>query len=488
MHQLFLHGPIALHALAVLLLLIVMLRASRNTLLVNARLDAFEKSLERTERLLHHEISQNRDESGHLLLEQRREVVSAFKEMGCSLMQRISDAGGAQSRQLDTLAQNFAAFSASNLTQLESLGQQSSANSKALREEILATLTGIFETTTKTVNELGQTQKLRLDEMAAAIANLSETNAAKLETVRTTVETRLHMLQSDNARQIETMRQTVDEKLQGTLEKRLGESFRQVSERLELVHKGLGEMRNLATGVGDLKKVLSNVKTRGTWGEVQLGALLEQVLSAEQYVKNVAIKGDSERVEFAIKLPGQDHEAPVLLPIDAKFPVEDYHRLLEAQERGDLEAAETAGKQMEARVKACARDIRHKYVSPPDTTDFGILFLPIEGLFAEVIRRPGLAESIQRDFRIVIAGPTTLWSILNSLQMGFCTLAIQKRSGEVWNLLGAVKTEWGKYGEILDTVQKKIHQAAETIEKARIQTRVIGRKLQNVQELPTTRT
>ncbi len=484
MNELLLYGPIALPALAVILLLGIMLRASRNTLLLGARLDAFEKSLERTERLLHDEISQNRDETGRLLLEQRREVVAAFKELGSGLMQRISDAGNAQSRQLDTFAQNFASFAASNLVQLECLGQQSSASAKALREEILATLTGISETTTRTMHDLGQTQKNQLDTMVAAIGNLSESNAAKLETVRSTVETKLHLLQTDNARQLETMRQTVDEKLQGTLEKRLGESFRQVSERLEQVHKGLGEMQTLATGVGDLKKVLTNVKTRGTWGEVQLGALLEQVLSAEQYAKNAATKDGLERVEFAVKLPGQNGDAPVLLPIDAKFPVEDYQRLLEAQERGDMEAIEIAGRQMEARVKSCAKDIRDKYLNPPRTTDFAVLFLPIEGLFAEVIRRPGLAESMQRDFRIVIAGPTTLWSILNSLQMGFRTLAIQKRSSEVWNLLGAVKTEWGKYGEILDVVQKKIHQASETIEKAKVRTRVIGRKLQNVQELP----
>ena len=484
MHELLLYAPIALPALTLLLLLAFMLRASKNTLLQSARLDAIEKSLERTERILHDEISQNRDETGRLLLEQRREVIVAFKELGSNLMQRIFDAGCAQSRQFDTLAQNFASFATANLAQLDSLGKQSSANSKALREEILTTLNGISESTTRTVSELGQTQKSQLDAMVAAIATLSETNAAKLETIRSTVETKLHMLQTDNARQLETMRQTVDEKLQGTLEKRLGESFKQVSERLEQVHKGLGEMQSLATGVGDLKKVLTNVKTRGTWGEVQLGALLEQVLSAEQYAKNVATKGGQERVEFAIRLPGQDNETPVLLPIDAKFPIEDYQRLLEAQDRGDLEAIESAGKQLETRVKSCAKEIRDKYVSPPNTTDFGILFLPIEGLFAEVIRRPGLAESIQRDCRIVIAGPTTLWSILSSLQMGFRTLAIQKRSSEVWNLLGAVKTEWGRYGEILDTVQKKIHQASETIEKAKVRTRVIGRKLQSVQEMP----
>jgi DNA recombination protein RmuC len=245
-------------------------------------------------------------------------------------------------------------------------------------------------------------------------------------------------------------------------------------------------MQTLATGVGDLKKVLTNVKTRGTWGEVQLGALLEQVLTPDQFAVNVATKGGGERVEFAIKLPGQgaNRDETVWLPIDAKFPVEDYQRMMEAQERVDVDGVEAAGRQLESRVKACAADICGKYLDPPKTTDFGILFLPIEGLFAEVIRRPGLTEVIQRQYRVMIAGPTTLWSILNSLQMGFRTLAIEKRSSEVWSLLAAVKTEWTKYGDVLDAVQKKINQASDTIEKAKTRSRAVGRKLKDVQELP----
>jgi len=280
--------------------------------------------------------------------------------------------------------------------------------------------------------------------------------------------------------------ETVEEKLQGTLEKRLGESFKQVSERLEQVHKGLGEMQTLATGVGDLKKVLTNVKTRGTWGEVQLGALLEQVLNSDQFATNVSTKDGGERVEFAIKLPGQgaEKDETVWLPIDAKFPIEDYHRLVEAQEAANSERVDAAGRQLENRVKVCARLISEKYLNPPTTTDFGILFLPIEGLFAEVIRRTGLTEAIQRECRVVIAGPTTLWAILSSLQMGFRTLAIQKRSSEVWNLLAAVKTEWTKDGDILEAVQKKLSQASETIEQAKTRSRAVGRKLRDVQELP----
>ena len=315
--------------------------------------------------------------------------------------------------------------------------------------------------------------------MAATMGEMAKIQKSQLESM----ESRLKNMQEENTRQLDRMRQTVDEKLQGTLEKRLGESFKQVSERLEQVHKGLGEMQALALGVGDLKKVLTNIKTRGTWGEVQLGALLEQGLNPDQFERNVVTKNSGERVEFAIKLPGQTED--VWLPIDAKFPVEDYHRLLEAQERADLSDVETAGRHLESRVKGCAKGISEKHLNPPKTTDFGILFLPVEGLYAEVIRRTGLIEFIQREYRVVIAGPTTLWAILNSLQMGFRTLAIQKRSSEVWNLLAAVKTEWTKYGDVLEQVQKKLVQAAETVEKARVRSRVVDKKLRDVQELPS---
>jgi DNA recombination protein RmuC len=339
------------------------------------------------------------------------------------------------------------------------------------------------------MNGMAQTQQKQLDGFSAKLGMLIDSNQQKLDALKMAVEEKLKSIQDDNAKQLEQMRQTVDEKLQGTLEARLGESFKQVSERLESVYKGLGEMQTLATGVGDLKKVLTNVKTRGTWGEVQLGALLEQVLSPDQYERNVITKDHSdERVEFAIKLPGRgdgDGET-VLLPIDAKFPIEDYQRLIEAQERADGEGTELAARELERNIRGCAKDICDKYLNPPKTTDFGILFLPIEGLFAEVIRRNGLPECVQRDCRVVIAGPTTLWSILNSLQMGFRTLAIQKRSSEVWNLLAAVKTEWGKYGDVLAKVQKKLQEASNTIEDAERRTRVIGKKLRTVQELPST--
>lgn len=322
---------------------------------------------------------------------------------------------------------------------------------------------------------------------AAALGRQSrEELGASIESLRRTLDGCFESMRQDNARQLELMRATVDEKLQGTLEKRLGESFRLVSERLEQVCRGLGEMQTLASGVGDLKKVLANVKTRGTWGEVQLGALLEQVLAPDQYAANIATKGGGERVEFAIRLPGRDEQegSRVWLPIDAKFPVEDYQRLVDAQEQANAEQAEAAGRQLETRIRLCAREICEKYLSPPQTTDFGILFLPTEGLFAEVIRRTRLVEELQREQRVVIAGPTTLWAILNSLQLGFRTLAIQRRSSEVWTLLAAVKTEWTKYGEVLDRVQKKLQEATNQLDQAQTRTRAIGRKLRAVQELP----
>ena len=321
------------------------------------------------------------------------------------------------------------------------------------------------------------------------MARLTLSNEQRFEQLRLAVETRLGAIQADNASKLEEMRKTVDEKLHATLEQRLGDSFKLVSERLEQVHKGLGEMQSLAAGVGDLKKVLTNVKTRGTWGEVQLEALLDQVLTAEQYEKNVATRpNSSERVEFAIRLPGrelgQDDQRPVWLPIDAKFPMEDYQRLVEAQDRADPLAVEVAAKALEMRLRDEAKKIRDKYVEPPFTTDFAILYLPTEGLYAEALRRAGLADGLQRDFRISMAGPTTLAALLNSLQMGFRTLAIEKRSSEVWSVLGAVKTEFGKFGEALESTRKKLEQATKSIESAGVRTRQIERKLKGVEALP----
>jgi DNA recombination protein RmuC len=338
----------------------------------------------------------------------------------------------------------------------------------------------------------------RLSEsLVHAQTSLAQAQAQQIETLRaglerqvqaleTTVDDRLRAMQDDNATKLDQMRQTVDEKLHSTLESRLGESFRQVSERLEQVYKGLGEMQVLATGVGDLRRVLANVKTRGTWGEVQLATLLEQVLAPDQYACNVATSDTGgERVEFAIRLPGRNSsDGPMWLPVDSKFPLEDYQALLDASDRADMAGVEEAGRRLVTRVRNSAREISGKYLNPPHTTDFAIMFLPNEGLYAEVLRRPGLADSLQREQRIVIAGPTTLWGILTSFQMGFRTLAIERRSTEVWALLGAVKTEFTKFGSVLDGIQKNLHRAATKIDEARRGTRTIQRKLSDVQELP----
>lgn len=401
-------------------------RSSTERSPLEPRLEAMERQLERTERTLRDELSRSREEAQVLGRQGREENMAAVQNLGDGLLKRMSELAGLQKAQLEIFA------------------------------EQLKTLTG--------------------------------TNDNALEKMRETLEKRLLAIQEDNAKKLEQMRVTVDEKLHDTLEKRLGESFKLVSDRLEQVQKGLGEMQNLANGVGDLKRVLTNVKTRGTFGEVQLGALLEQVLSPGQYGANVETrKGSGQRVEYALLLPGRDGSegSVVFLPLDAKFPQEDYLRLVEAQERADAAAADEAGKLLERAIKLAAGDIRDKYLDPPHTTDFGIMFLPTEGLYAEVLRRPGLADTLQRDFKILAAGPTTLAALLNSLQMGFRTLAIEKRSAEVWNLLGAVRTEFSKFGEMLDKTSKKLQEAGNHIEAAATRTRQMERKLKNVQALPS---
>ena len=367
--------------------------------------------------------------------------------------------------------------------------QETAGSARQSRQEIGSILKSSSDSQLRQMSEVAGMQKDQLDSFSKQLLALTKLNEDKLETLRKAIEAQLRIMQEDNSRKLEQMRAVVDEKLQSTLEKRLGESFKQVSERLEQVYRGLGEMRSLATGVGDLKKVLTNVKTRGTWGEIRLSHILEQILTPDQYEVNVATKKASgERVEFAIKLPGQgaNKEKIVWLPIDSKFPQEDYQRLLDAQEAADKVLAEKSVKNLETRVKAEAKAIREKYIDPPNTTDFGIMFLPVEGLYAEVLRRPGLCDSLQRDYRIVVTGPTTLAALLNSLQMGFRTLAIEKRSSEVWELLGAVKTQFNKFGDVLAKTKKKLQEASNTIDKAEVRTRVISRKLSKVQELPLT--
>jgi DNA recombination protein RmuC len=350
--------------------------------------------------------------------------------------------------------------------QLEGLGQRLEAMSK----ELIA-IRAVTDNQTKT-------QEVRFQSLTQQIQD-------SLETSRRTINERLGEIQQDNAKKLEDMRKTVDEKLQSTLEERLGASFKIVSERLEQVHRGLGEMQSLASGVGDLKRVLTNVKTRGTWGEIQLEAMIEQVLTSNQYAKNMATRpGSSERVEFAIRFPGRDEDCPVWLPIDAKFPMEDYQRLVDAQDQADLAGIEQAAKALENRIRLEAKTIADKYLEPPHTTDFAVLYLPTEGLYAEVIRRPGLADSLQRDHRVTLAGPTNLLALLNSLQMGFRTLAIEQRSSEVWQVLGQVKTEFGKFGAVIEATEKKLQEASNKFSEVGRRKRAIDRSLKEVEALP----
>lgn len=364
--------------------------------------------------------------------------------------------------------------------------EESGLTAKALREEITNSVKGFTDSIGQQMVGSSQLQVAQSELLVKQLQTLIASNEERMDKMREAVAGQLKTMQEDNGKKLEEMRKTVDEKLHETLEKRLGESFKLVSDRLEQVHKGLGEMQTLASGVGDLKRVLTNVKTRGIWGEIQLGNLLEQVLTPDQYVENVAtIPGSNDRVEFAIKLPGRDKEGTIVwLPIDAKFPQEDYQRLLEAQEMANFLLAEEAGKALENRVKSEAKDIATKYLSVPHTTEFGILFLPTEGLYAEVLRRPGLFDTLLQEYRVIISGPTTLAALLNSLQMGFRTIAIERRSSEVWALLGAVKTEFGKFGDLLDKTGKKLQEAGNSIDTAARRSRAIERKLKDVQELP----
>lgn len=391
------------------------------------------------------------------------------------LVRRLQDFSEAQAREEKALRDEFSRSR-----------EESAVAAKAQREELSGALQRLNETTVRSISDVGAMLKTPIENVVGQTSKMSESNEQRLEALRSIVDTRLKQLQDDNSRQLDRMRVTVDEKLQGTLEKRLGESFKLVSERLEQVHQGLGAMQQLASDVGGLQRVLTNVKTRGGWGEVQLGALLEQVLTPDQFERNVRTREESgETVEFAIRLPGDGNGGAVWLPIDAKFPVEDYQRLIAAQESADIPATELATRQLETQLRKCAKDICAKYINPPKTTDFALMFLPTEGLYAEAIRRVGLVEQVQRDCRVVITGPTTLAALLNSLQMGFRTLSIQQRSSEVWNLLAAVKSEFGKFGDALTKVKDKLDQASSDMDKVATRSRVITKKLRDVEELPS---
>ncbi|MEN6433780.1 MAG: DNA recombination protein RmuC [Smithella sp.] len=375
------------------------------------------------------------------------------------------------------------------VSRLDNLRDFQERTDRSVREEIARSRAEVQVQAQQERTELAQSFKSFEGSVQMRLSELTAATEKKIEAVRLVVDEKLKQIQEDNTRQLELMRETVNEKLHNTLETRLGEAFKLVSDRLEQVHQGLGDMRNLAAGVGNLQKVLTNVKVRGTWGEVQLGALLEEILSPEQYLKNVKIQENgSDFVEFAIKLPGQSDSPAdsVLIPVDAKFPVEDYQRLLDAQERADAAAVDNAVRQLEASIKKAAKDISQKYLAPPKTTDFGIMFLPSEGLYAEVIRRTALVAVLQREHHIVVTGPTTFAALLNSLQMGFRTLAIQKRSSEVWKVLGEVKTAFGRFGDTLDAVHKRLEQAASSVDDARKKSKTIQNKLRDVEVLPGT--
>jgi DNA recombination protein RmuC len=391
--------------------------------------------------------------------------LSQFQQMFTT---QLTSVASLQNGQLDAFSQQLVKLNEMNAQQLDAMRQSIVSQAQAGREEQSVALKRFGDTINQT------------------LSTLTESNGQRMEEIRATLEAKIRDLQTDNGTKLEEMRRTVDEKLHATLEQRLGESFKLVSDRLEKVHQGLGEMQQLAIGVGDLKRVLTNVKTRGTWGEVQLEMLLEQVLTPDQYAKNVeTVPGSGERVEFAIKLPGLESDArPVWMPIDAKFPKEQYERLAEAAEHADIEGVAAAGKELERTIRAEAKTIAEKYLSPPLTTDFGILFLPTEGLYAEVMRRPGLSDEIQRTCRISIAGPCTLTALLNSLQMGFRTLALEKRSSEVWQVLGAVKTEFGKFGDVLSATKMSLERVTKNIEQAETRSRQMARKLKSVEALP----
>lgn len=444
------------------------------------------------------ELRAGREEARSAGKELREEVGQHLQSTTKTLVDSLNNSLKSHQDQLSGMTKQLKDLEASNRDSLErvrntldgrvlSLQESNEKKVTEMRGAISEGLKTTGQTLAQTIEKLSNTQKLQLDDVSSQLKQLNESNQGALDRVRSTFDERVKELQSSNEKKLDEMRKTVDEKLHDTLEKRLGESFKLVSDRLDAVHKGLGEMQNLASGVGDLKRVLTNVKARGTWAEVQLGAILDQVLTPGQFEKNVCVKPDTtERVEFAVKLPGpkDDPSKVVYLPIDSKFPQEDYARLQDASDKADPIKVQAATDALLRSVKASAKEIHDKYVNPPATTDFAIMFLATEGLYAEVLRQPALVENLQQNFRIVIAGPTTLVAILNSLRVGFQTLAIEQRASEVWRILAAVKTEFGKFGDVLSKVKKQLNTAAKTIDQTGVRTRAMEKKLREVEQLP----
>lgn len=442
-------------------------------------------------------LAQTKQESSLAAQGLREEVLNGLSALGTTLTETISSALVAQGAKLDEVTKQIVTLTEGNEarqdalkisveTKLTEIRTESVTASVQLREEVSKALKAVGDSMKETLTQMSEVQRERLALVTGSLENMTTQQKQQHEALKGTIETKLETLRTENTEKLEQMRLTVDEKLQTTLEQRLGASFKQVSDSLEQVYKSVGEMQNLATGVGDLKRVLTNVRARGAWGEVVLGGLLEQVLAPEQFAANVEITpGTGRRVEFAVKFPGHSEgDGPLWLPIDSKFPHEAYDRLSKAADHGDSEAVDAAGWELENSVRMAARDIAQKYIAPPYSTDMGVLFLPTEGLYAEIIRRPGLVEALQREFRVSVAGPTTLAAFLSSLRMGFRTLAIQKRSGEVWQVLGAVKTEFIKYTDVMKRVKQRLTQASDEIDKVAIRQRAINQKLKDVETLP----
>jgi DNA recombination protein RmuC len=480
------------------LLLIILVITGLITILLVVLMLRISRVSQSVTKEMRDEFRYSREETRSAGKELREEVSIGLKSTNDTLFKTLDGLGKAQQAQLEVMTKQLKEHAESNQGALDRIRttfdlrvkELQESNEKILQEmrkEISEGLKATNDLLSKTLDGLGRAQQAQLEGMTKQLKEQAESNQIALDRIRTTFDFRVKELQESNEKKLNEMRKTVDEKLQDTLEKRLGESFKIVSDRLEAVHKGLGEMQNLATGVGDLKRVLTNVKARGTWAEFQIGAILEQILTIEQYEKNVCVKaGSAERVEYAVKLPGpkDDPGNCVWLPIDSKFPQEDYIRLQDAAEKADPEAVQSALNALARAIRVSAKDIHDKYLNPPDTTDFGIMFLATEGLYAEVLRQPALADELQQRYRIVLAGPTTLVAILSSLRMGFQTLAIEKRTSEVWKVLGAIKTEFSKFGEVLEKVKRQLSTASRTIELTGVRSRAMERKLRSVEQLP----
>jgi DNA recombination protein RmuC len=460
----------AFSALAALFALLAFLRAGRRS--GEAELAGQFEAAVRAEGDL---IRRNADDQARSLRQELADNARGFQETTLKIYHGLGDGLGGQIRD----------FGGAVEAKFNDSGAKQAGAARELREEMTGSFQKLGINVATTLKELGDHQRERLDNVTAAIRALTEKNERAQDALRQAVENRLDAIRTENSSKLDQIREAVDEKLQTALETRLGESFNRVVEHLERVHKGIGEMQTLAADVGNLKNVLSSVRVRGTFGELQLGTLLEQFLSPEQYIRNAQVKENTqERVEFAIKLPGRDASGEVLLPVDAKFPMEDYERLIAAAEKGDANAVQHAGQDLERTVRLCAKTISDKYISPPRTAEFAIMFLPTESLYAEVLRRPGFFEQLQREFHVTLTGPATFSALLNALQMGFRSLALEQRSGEVWKILGAVRNEFSKYNEVVERLGKQLNTAAESVERLGARTRVMNKKLRDVEKQP----